>query len=146
MLSFPSRTTRRGFFRVGTLGLTGLALPDLLRARAAARSEGRSPRDTSVVWLFLSGGPSHLDTYDLSLHAAVGVDRLRDRRALLATFDSARRDVEARAATGPTDAVERQAFQLLLGKRARDAYDLSLEDGRTVDRYGPGLGEQLLTA
>src|SRR5205085_10741294 len=72
-LSFPARTTsrrcagptRRNFFRVGTLGLTGLALPDLLRARAAARSEGRSTKDTSVVWLFLSGGPSHLDTYDL---------------------------------------------------------------------------------
>src|SRR5207253_6410111 len=44
------------------------------------------------------------------------------------------------------DGVERQAFELLLGQKARDAYDLQRESVRTVVRYGPGLGEQLLTA
>jgi hypothetical protein len=44
------------------------------------------------------------------------------------------------------DRIEQQAFDLLLGKKARDAYDLSLEDPRTVQRYAPGLGEQMLVA
>ena len=42
----------------------GLTLPGLLRMRAAQAAAGRPAKDTSVVWLFLSGGPSHLDTYD----------------------------------------------------------------------------------
>ena len=61
---------RRDFLRVGTLGaLGGLALPDLLRARAAARAEGRPTRDASVVWLWLSGGPTHVETFDPKMSA-----------------------------------------------------------------------------
>jgi hypothetical protein len=267
--------TRRDFFRVGTLGLGGLTLPGLLRARAAGSAAGHSPKDTAVVWLFLSGGPSHVDTYDpkpdapaefrgpfrpirtavpgvavgellprqarvmdrmalvrtfghqdgnhgsavhwvatgvlfppadlgepqiapfpgavtarvrgshpqtgmppyVSLHrlptgdgpaylgvgcapfeahgparqdldlpAPVGLDRLRDRRALLRTFDTLRRDLDAHGTMSALDDVERQAFDLVLGRGAREAFDLSREDPRTVDRYGKGLGEQLLRA
>ena len=53
--------SRRGFLRVGGLGFAGLALPDVLRARAAA---GESGADGAVILLFLAGGPSHLETYD----------------------------------------------------------------------------------
>jgi uncharacterized protein (DUF1501 family) len=53
--------SRRGFLRVGALGFAGLALPDYLRARAAA-GEGRP--DSAVILIFLAGGPSHLETYD----------------------------------------------------------------------------------
>src|SRR5207245_1651326 len=55
--------TRRDLLRVGALGLGGLTLPNLLRARAEATAIAR--KDTAVVWLFLPGGPSHLDTYDM---------------------------------------------------------------------------------
>src|SRR5436305_1189905 len=55
--------SRRDALRVGTLGLAGLTLPGLLRARAATGAG--SHKDVSVVFLFLSGGPSHLDTYDM---------------------------------------------------------------------------------
>lgn len=54
------RDGRRRFLRVGALGLTGLSLGDLLRARAA----GVSPREMSVIQIYLAGGPSHLETYD----------------------------------------------------------------------------------
>src|SRR5947207_1987318 len=76
MLSFPTSArsrngagiTRRNFLTAGSLGLGGLTLSGLLGARAAAAaagSGGPASRDTSVVWLFLSGGPSHIDTYDM---------------------------------------------------------------------------------
>jgi hypothetical protein len=62
-------TTRRDFLRVGTLGLTGVMLPDLLRSRAAAASAGQPTRNTSVVWLWLSGGPTHVETFDPKMTA-----------------------------------------------------------------------------
>jgi hypothetical protein len=46
------------------LTLSGLTLGDVLRLRAEAPVPGQ-PRQKSVVMIFLSGGPSHLDIYDL---------------------------------------------------------------------------------
>jgi hypothetical protein len=56
--------TRRSFLRVGFLGLAGLSLADHLRLKAAARERGRSTKDTAVILFYMSGGPSHIDTYD----------------------------------------------------------------------------------
>jgi hypothetical protein len=61
--------SRRDFLKVGALGLGGLMLPDLLRARAAAATAGRPTRNTSVVWLWLGGGPSHIETFDPKMSA-----------------------------------------------------------------------------
>ncbi len=61
--------SRRGFLRVGFLGLAGLSLADHLRLQAAARQEGKPTRDTAVILLWLGGGPSHLDMYDLKPEA-----------------------------------------------------------------------------
>lgn len=267
--------TRRDCLRVGVLGFGSLTLPNLLRARAAATASGRDGKGTSVVWLFLSGGPSHIDTYDpkpnapaefrgpfrpirtkvpgidvsellpkqsavmdrmavvrtfghndgnhgsavhwvatgvlfppadlgdpqiapfpgsvaakvrgthprtgmppyvslnrlptgdgpaylgvgcapfeahgparrdLDLPIAVDLDRVRDRRRLLRTFDSLRRDLDARGTMASLDEIEQQAFHLVLGRSAREAFDLTRENPRIVDRYGKGLGEQLLLA
>jgi Protein of unknown function (DUF1501) len=57
-------SNRREFLRIGALGLGGLSLPGLLHAdsRAAPRRMGRAK---SAILLFLSGGPSQLDTWDL---------------------------------------------------------------------------------
>ena len=59
-------TSRRSFLRVGALGALGIALPDVLRARAAEVHRGK---DTAVIQVFLGGGPSHIDTYDLKPNA-----------------------------------------------------------------------------
>ena len=57
--------SRRSFLRAGVLGLGGLALPDLLRAKAAARSAGKpDPKDLSVILVWLDGGPPQHETYD----------------------------------------------------------------------------------
>jgi hypothetical protein len=65
----PGGPTRRGFLRLGALALGGLTLGDVLRLRAEAPLPGES-RQKSVIMIFLSGGPSHLDTYDMKPGAA----------------------------------------------------------------------------
>jgi hypothetical protein len=62
-------TTRRDFLKVGALGLSGFLLPDLLRARAATSSTSQSSKNTSVVWLWLGGGPTHIETFDPKMSA-----------------------------------------------------------------------------
>jgi hypothetical protein len=58
--------TRRDFLHVGAVGLGGLALPGLLRAEA---TPVRPPKAKSAILLFLSGGPSQLDMWDLKPEA-----------------------------------------------------------------------------
>jgi hypothetical protein len=62
-------STRRDFLKVGALGATGLMLPDLLRMRAVAAANGQATRNTSVVWLWLGGGPTHVETFDPKMTA-----------------------------------------------------------------------------
>lgn len=62
-------TSRRDFLKIGTLGMTGLALPELLRQRALGAAAGQSAKDTSVVWLWLGGGPTHIETFDPKMEA-----------------------------------------------------------------------------
>ncbi|MCA9104838.1 MAG: DUF1501 domain-containing protein [Planctomycetales bacterium] len=57
---------RRDFLSIGTLGLAGLALPDLLRADEA---NGGARRHKSVIMVYLCGGPPHQDMYDLKVDA-----------------------------------------------------------------------------
>jgi hypothetical protein len=64
-------TTRREFMKVGSLGLGALSLPGLLQARATAAQSGQSVKDTSVVWIWLGGGPTHVETFDPKLTAPV---------------------------------------------------------------------------
>lgn len=61
--------TRRDFLKIGALGAGSLTLPDLLRGRAAAAASGQAVRDTSVVWLWLGGGPTHVETFDPKMTA-----------------------------------------------------------------------------
>jgi hypothetical protein len=57
--------SRRSFLKVGFLGLAGLTLADHLRLQAQAQEAGQPTRDTAVILLWLGGGPSHIDMYDL---------------------------------------------------------------------------------
>lgn len=264
--------SRRDFLRVGTLGLGAMTLGQTLRLRAESAATGRSLSEKSVIWLWLSGGPTQIETFDpkmtapaeyrsvtgevptalpgvtfggnfertakvadkmavvrsfahtnsghsggthyvmtgydnrladngavadrpslgsiLSrvrgtnhpetgmptyvrfggiyadgpsfLGAAYGpfdpagearrnmslvVDRARleDRRAMLAGIDNVRRDIDRSRLMEGLDSFEKQAFDLILSK-SQQAFDLKYEDPRVVDRYGKGLGEQMLQA
>jgi hypothetical protein len=63
---FCDGVSRRNFLRIGALGLGGLALPQLLRAEAQS-GIGRSHK--SVIMIYLPGGPSHQDLFDLKMDA-----------------------------------------------------------------------------
>jgi hypothetical protein len=280
MLSFVSQrraqncegNSRRDFLKIGTLGLGMLTLPQLLRARAAAASEGKQVKGTSVIWLWLGGGPTHVETFDPKMTApseyrsvtgeastslagvtiggtfpkmakvvdkmalvrsfahsnsghgggthwvmtgydnrgidngglpsrpsigsilarvrgtnhpstgmptylrlsGIGSDgpaflgtpyspfdpggqarknmsltverpRLDNRRALLNALDNANRAIDSSGLMEGLDAFEQQAFDLVL-KESEKAFDLKQEDPKLVERYGSGLGQQLLTA
>jgi len=60
--------TRRELLRVGTLGLGGLTLSQLLASRGQAANVNPL-RDKSVVLLFLQGGPTHIETFDPKMTA-----------------------------------------------------------------------------
>src|SRR6516164_5228012 len=64
-------TSRRDFLKVGALGLTGFLVPDLWRARAAAAASGTVSKNTSVVWIWLGGGPTQIETFDPKMSAPV---------------------------------------------------------------------------
>jgi hypothetical protein len=254
--------SRRDFLRVGTLGLGGLTLADLLRAEAGA---SRQVAPKSAIMIFMSGGPSHIDTYDMkpdlpaefrgefkpiqtnvpgmdfcelmprqaqiadklavlrgvktvgyhtgneffsgfpyeegkadgissrrpalgsvvsrlegargipayvSLHdnptweqpyyagaahrpfrvfknqkdnqaldnlrlsPAVARDRLQDRKELLHSFDTLRRDLDQSGAMTGLDAMNAQALEIITSNKVRDAFDLSQEPDRLKERYG----------
>jgi uncharacterized protein (DUF1501 family) len=264
--------SRRDFLKIGALGSSGLMLPDLLRARAAEAQSGRPTKNTSVVWLWLGGGPTHIETFDpkpdapaeyrsvlgqtgtklpgvqiggilpkiaevaekmafvrsfahrnsghgggthwvmtgydfpaadnnggankpgmgailarhrgpnnpasglptyvrlnsilgdgpswlgspyapfdlagktrQNMNLQVSLDQLGDRRELLKGFDKLNRSVDASGLVQGLDSFETQAFDLILS-RAKETFDVNREDTKTRDRYGKGLGEQLLTA
>jgi Protein of unknown function (DUF1501) len=64
---FCDRLSRRDFFRIGGLAIGGLTLPRLLQAEQA--SAGRAT-GKSIINIYLAGGPTHLDTFDLKPTAA----------------------------------------------------------------------------
>lgn len=267
-------TSRRDFMKVGTLGLGlgALSLSDMLRSRALAAETGAPTSDTSVIWLWLSGGPTHIETFDPKMTApaeyrsvtgelktnlpgltlggnfermarvadkmafvrsfahtnsghaggthyvmtgydnrladngavpdrpsigsivsrvrgtnhpesgiptyvrlggiygdgpaflgtafgpfdpsgearrnmalAVEVDRFEKRRTLLSSIDTLRRDIDRTGLIEGLDSFDQQAFNIIVS-RSQQAFDLKYEDPRVVERYGQGLGQQLLQA
>lgn len=68
----PGPMSRRSFLEAGYLALGGLGLSDLLRRRALAdsiRGATNSNDDTAVIFIWLLGGPSHMETYDMKPNA-----------------------------------------------------------------------------
>ena len=265
-------TSRRNFLRVGGLGMGSLTLAGLLQQKAQAAAKGKSGSEKSVIWLWLSGGPTHVETFDPKMTApaeyrsvtgevqtvvpgvtyggnfekmaavadrisvvrsfahtnsghsggthyvmtgydnrladnggnpdrpfigsivsrirgtnhpetgiptyvrmggiyadgpaflgtafgpfdpagearrnmalAVDQQRLSNRRTMLDGIDTLPRDIDRKGLMEGLDSFEQQAFNLILS-RSQQAFDLKFEDPRVVDRYGKGLGEQMLMA
>jgi Protein of unknown function (DUF1501) len=86
---------------------------------------------------FLPDGP---EMTEMRLHG-VTLDRLRDRRTLLASYDAFRRRTERQAASQGLDAFTQAAFEVLTSSKLAEALDLDREDPRLRDRYGRGSAD-----
>ncbi len=79
-------------------------------------------------------GPFRLP--NLELASGLSVDRLGDRRALLRSLDALRREVDYSGQMEAVDAFGQQAWEILTGREARQAFDLDAEPQDVRDRYG----------
>jgi hypothetical protein len=59
---------RRNFLKIGAFG-AGLTLADMLRGQSQAQAAGQQTRQKSAIMIYLGGGPSHMDMYDLKPNA-----------------------------------------------------------------------------
>lgn len=91
-------------------------------------------------------GANH--TIQLTLADGLTLDRLDDRKKLLAGFDDTRRELDASGAMDAMDKFNRQAINILTSGRLADALELDKEPAKTHDRYTPpaGGGEKFVTA
>jgi len=101
---------------------------DMDRMRAG-NSAGRLGANASP---FAPTGSGQLNR---DMRLGLPLERLSDRRALLASLDRLNREVDTTGAMGDLDSFNSRAVQLLLGKGVRDALDLSKEDPRVVSQY-----------
>src|SRR5262249_51383606 len=112
-------------------------------------NHGGYPGD-DAVWLGQAFSP-----FRVGLHRANPIlenlslrlerSRLDERRGLLRALDTFNRDIDVSGITTAMDGFQRQAVDVVLGQ-AREAFDLAREPESVRQRYGPGLGQELLLA
>src|SRR5262245_6278668 len=123
---FCDGVSRRNFLRIGALGLGGLSLAQLLRAEAAAEIR---KSHKAVIMIFLPGGPSHQDIFDLkgdapaeirgefkTIPTAVPGIRICEHLPRLAELTD--RTTIIRSMVGALD--DHDAFQCLTGRTSRN--------------------------
>lgn len=62
---------RRSFLEIGGASMLGLGMSDLLRQQALAKEISNPGEETSVIFVWLPGGPPHMETYDMKPGAPV---------------------------------------------------------------------------
>ena len=110
---------------------------------------------------FLAQQASRLPVYDLvgndtgkmaggemfNLPLNLDANRIGDRKSLLSQFDKLKSGLDLRGSMEALDSYSQQAVDLVLGNRARTAFDISREPDQYRDRYGSHLWcQQLLIA
>lgn len=84
---------------------------------------------------------------NLDLVKSLSIDRLDDRRELLTSLDVRRRLNDLEGAATAVDDFSREAFELVHGSRARDAFDIAKESDKLRDEYGRNtFGQSMLLA
>ena len=74
---------RRSMLKAGLAGMAGLSLPGLLAAKEqSVATSGQSPRQKSVILVWMTGGPSHIDTLDMKPSAPIDEVPFRQFRPL----------------------------------------------------------------
>ncbi|HEX7448621.1 MAG TPA: DUF1501 domain-containing protein [Pirellulales bacterium] len=102
---------------------------------------------------FIAGQAARLPSYDyvgndtgqttggdlFRLPGELNQQRLFERRSLLADFDRLRRDLDRDGSMEALETYHQQALEMVVGRRAQEAFDLSREPEPTRDRYGKHL-------
>ena len=111
---------------------------------------GLSPKTSYTPWgnPGESGwlGPQHVPfrpddsvgMQNMVLQKEVTLDRLRDRKDLLRTFDRVRRDIDVARQIEGVDTYTQQAFDVLTSSKLVEALDIEKEDTQLRERYGRG--------
>lgn len=120
-----------------------VSIPSSMRfGRAAWLGKGFNPFETGK-----SADDKNFQVPNLTLIRGLTDERLSDRRALLSGFDEARTIVDNRGAAQATDDFTRQAFEMVTGDAARQAFAIDQETDETRDRYGRNsIGQNVLLA
>lgn len=77
--------------------------------------------------------------YLFRMPRGINADRIHYRRDLLRHFDRMRSDLDAAGSMNALDTYQQQAADMLLGRRAQNALDLSRENNKTREQYGRHL-------
>ncbi len=80
--------------------------------------------------------PGPFQVPNFNMPQGVTVERVGERRQLLASFDQIRRDVDSSGQMDALDRFGRQAWDILTSPAARDAFDLDREPAPVRERYG----------
>jgi hypothetical protein len=133
---------RRGFLADLGLGCAGLAMGSLLAQDGVVRAEAGTPQRTfptarakSVIWIFLSGGVSHLETFDpkpaLNKYAGKTYDETGLENPTKSPYYLAR----SRSVVGDDRQIFNKIFPLQVGYQKRG------QSGIEVSDWLPHLGE-----
>jgi hypothetical protein len=79
-------------------------------------------------------GPFRVPNFDLP--AGITLERIGDRRGLMKSFDSLRRDADSSGQAAALDRFGEKAWDILTSPAARDAFDLDREPAPVRERYG----------
>ncbi len=86
------------------------------------------------------------DHKSFTLVDGLSEQRMMNRVGLQQQLDTLRRQIDGHRTFDAMDHVDQQALDIVLSGRVRDAFDVSKEDVKLRERYGPGWGEQALLA
>ena len=106
---------------------------------AAYLGQAFNPFDVNTTQKYLSAADkSPVQTPKCLENFAGDTSRMRDRVHLLTQLDHFRRDLDRSGTVNAMDQYQQQAVDLVLGNRARVAFDMEKESAKTRDRYGRG--------
>jgi hypothetical protein len=130
--------TRRSFLADCGLGFTGLALAAMLHRDGVARAAGQAhfpPRAKSVIWLFMLGGVSHVESFDpkpaLNKYAGLTIENSPFKKAIL---ESPYYRKNVRDFAGGPRALMPKIFPMQVGFRKRG------QSGTAVSDWWPHVG------
>ena len=68
-MQHSSNLSRRRFLGMSSLASLAMGSAEMMRLREVAAQSSQRKRDTSVILVWLTGGLSHMDTYDMKYRA-----------------------------------------------------------------------------